>query len=104
MRRTIIDVLLLSILLIPIACQKTRQTEPWFDHAKNYIEADAHMRREATHPTFSRNYELREKAKTLLEKAGPFWISSLDALFRWTNDLDRKAGLVTSMVTKTNAN
>ncbi|HKA59872.1 MAG TPA: hypothetical protein VKD28_14720 [Gemmatimonadales bacterium] len=104
MRRTIIDVLLLSILLVPIACQKAPQTEPWFGYAKNYIEADAQMLREATQPTFGQNYELREKAKTLLEKAGAPSTSTLDALLRSTNDLDRKAALVTIMATKTNAN
>jgi hypothetical protein len=104
MRRTIIGVLLSSTLLVPMACQQTPQMEPWFGYAKNYIEADAQMLREATQPTFSRNYELREKAKTLLEKAGAPSISTLDALLRSTNDLDRKAALVTIMVTKTNAN
>jgi hypothetical protein len=102
-RRIVVGIALTSILIAASACQKRPQTEPWFIHARRYIEADAQMLRGATQVTFSQNYELREKARSLLQREGAPSLATLDTLLRSSDDLDRKAALVVIMVRKTSA-
>ena len=95
--------MLVSLMFAAVACRQSPQMEPWFIHARRYIEADALMLQTATEATFSQNYDLRAKAESLLAKDTAPSISTLGALLRSADDLDRKVALVTIMATRNSA-
>ena len=99
-RNVTAGVMLFSLIFAAIACRQSPHVEPWLIDARSYIDADALMLQTATEATFSQNYDLRAKAESLLVKDTAPSISTLVALLRSTDDLDRKVALVTIMAAR----